>query len=267
MIDGMVNWAMFVKISRVTPTNLLFETSVHSKLFIVLLADFLSDIRAFKGEGLPLGLNPAPANTKPSNLTFLFHLREVCANPMLGHDVSALQNVVEAFAAWLEVEFVAPDVNFANINVVSAIKVARYRYLKMCGDIAKHNIARLSTNINHLRKLLERAGKPISEQDAYLAIEDFAEWFHNIFIYHSSVIAEFLNNIRWAIFDYLAPEFKRSWHLSEGATEVFPLYGYRIPKEISEPLARAMYWDVMNRVRTTPYMYRFVISDSFKDQY
>ena len=31
MIDGMVNWAMFVKNVRTQPTNLMFETAHHAK--------------------------------------------------------------------------------------------------------------------------------------------------------------------------------------------------------------------------------------------
>ncbi len=44
-----------------------------------------------------------------------------------------------------------------------------------------------------------------------LALGDFYERFHtDILNYHSSTIAEFLNNIRWGIYEYLQPEFRRS---------------------------------------------------------
>src|SRR6266436_3534949 len=81
MIDGMVNWAMFVKNDRTDPTNLMFE---------ILLGDFLSEIRAFKGDRVPLSLKPAPSNARPSDLTFLFHLRQVSADPKLGAGTAAL---------------------------------------------------------------------------------------------------------------------------------------------------------------------------------
>ncbi len=268
MIDGMVNWAMFVKNDRTEPTNLMFETSQHSQLFIILFGDFLSEVRAFKGDPVPLGLKTAPPNARPSDLTFIFHLRQVCADPKLGVDAIDLGEQIEAFADWLEGDFVAPGVNLHAINIVADLRVARYRYIKMCGDIAKHNLARLATNVRHLRKLLETDGHAVSEQDAYLAIENFFEWFHDdIFIYHSSQIAEFLNNIRWAIFEYLQPEFRRSWHLTENATPSFPMYSYHVPAEITEPVAQAMYWDVMNRARAKPWVHRFVVSDSLKRRY
>ena len=52
----------------------------------------------------------------------------------------------------------------------------------------------------------------------YSVMENFADWFlDDIFVYHSSPIGEFLNNIRWAIYEYLQPEFRRSWHLTDDA--------------------------------------------------
>jgi len=268
MIDGMVNWAIFVKNDCTEPTNLMFETSQHARLFTILLGDFLSQIRAFRGDPMPLGLRSVPHNARPSDLSFIFHLRQVVADPKLGVDATGLGERIEAFAEWLEGDFVAPDVDLGAIEVVADLRVARYRYLKMCGDIAKHNLARLATNVGHLRNLLAAGGHVVSEQEAYLAIENFFEWFHeNIFIYHSNQIAEFLNNIRWAIFEYLQPEFQRSWHLTENATPNFPMYSYHVPAEITQPVARSMYWDVMNRVRAMPIVHRFVVSDSLKQRY
>ncbi|MER8907219.1 hypothetical protein NKH99_05970 [Mesorhizobium sp. M0854] len=268
MIDDMVNWAMFMKIERADPSNLMFATSGHARLFIILLADFLSDIRAFKGEPVPLGLKPAPSKARPSDLTFLFHLRQVCSHPKLGHDTTDLSAAVEAFAGWLEGEFTATGVNLHSINVAADLRVARYRYIKMCGDMAKHNLARLATNVGHLRRLLEQAGHPVSEQQAYLAVETFFEWFYrDIFVYHSSQIAELLNNIRWEIYHYLQPEFRRSWHIPVTSRPEFTTYSYHVPTAITEPVAIAMYWDAMNRSRSQPYVHRFVIPAYMKDRH
>ncbi len=108
MIDGMVNWAIFVKNDRVEPTNLMFETSQHARLFNILLGDFLSEIKAFKGDPMPLGLKTAPHNARPSDLTFIFHLRQICAAPKLGEDATCVSRRIENFAAWIEGDFVAP---------------------------------------------------------------------------------------------------------------------------------------------------------------
>jgi len=268
MIDGMVNWAMFVKHDRVEPTNMMFQTSQCSELFIILLGDFLSQLRAFKGRPVPLGLQAAPSNARLSDLTFLYYLRQVCANPHLAPEASNLSTHTEAFATWLEGEFVTKGVNLSAIDVVADLRVTRYRYLKICGDIAKHNLARLETNVRYIQSLLQASGHPVGEQEAYLAVTDFYEWFQrNIFIYHSSHIAEFLNNIRWAIFEFLQPEFTRSYHHKEGYSLSTPWYGYHYPDGCDEPLACAMYWDLMNRVRGRPWLHRFIVSDSFKALY
>jgi hypothetical protein len=268
MIDDMVNWAMFAKHDRTEPTNMMFETSQNSRLFSILLGDFLSELRAFKKQPIPLGLKPPPSNARPSDLTFLYYLRQICANPNLGAQSYDLQRCTEVFATWLEGEFVAPRVNLANIGVVADIRISRYRYLKICGDIAKHNLARLATNVAHIRRLLESSGHSVGEQDGYLAVEDFFEWFHaDIFIYHSSQIAEFLNNIRWALFDYLQAEYSRSWHRPEGMDSDASRYGYRYPVDCNEQLARAMYWQLMNRMRRKPLVHRFIVLESFKRRY
>ena len=40
MINGMVNWGMFVENDLTEPTNLIFQTRQHSLLFIILLGTF-----------------------------------------------------------------------------------------------------------------------------------------------------------------------------------------------------------------------------------
>ena len=268
MIDGMVNWAKFVPVNLHHPTNLMFHDDGHARMFVILLGDFLSQVHAHGSQPIPLGLRAAPAGASLADRTFLYHLRQVCAEPQFSTDATELGQRVDAFAEWLEKEFVAPGVWLSNINVQVDLPVTRYRYLRMCGDIAKHHLGRLSVNAHHLRTLLKGAGHDIGEQEAYLAIEDFFQWFfESIFLYHSSQIAEFLNNIRWEIFHYLEPEFRRSHHLTPDATADFRAYSYHVPKAITEPIAHAMYWDVMNRVRQKPWMPSFVLHELHKRRY
>lgn len=268
MIDGMVNWAIFDKTDRLELSNLWFPDTPHRQLFLILLSDFLSQTRGFGGNPPPLGLKEAPSDTKPSNLTYLFHLRQVCADPILGRDTSALSEAVEACATWLETEFIAPGTNLHDIELVVDIRVSRLGYIKICGDYAKHNLARLETNNRRLKKLISIAGHDISESQAYLAMPTFNERFaDDIFIYHASHIAELLNNIRWEIYRYLQPEFRRAYHRTDKGTEDFPMYGYHVPPAISEPIALAMYWDAMNRSRSMPYVQQFSIPGHCKTEY
>ena len=268
MIDDMVNWAMFERVNLDQPTNLMFQGEEHQKMFIILLRDFLSQVRAHGRKPVPLGLKRAPQNARLADLTFLFHLRQVYKTPQLGANSGELQQHVEEFAQWLEEEFVAPKVWLPDIDVETDLCITRYRYITMCGDVAKHHLGRLSANAHHIQDLLRRAGWDIDAERAYLAIDNFFEWFFDhIFLYHSSQIAEFLNNIRWAIYRYLQPEFKRAYQLTEDPTSGFSSYRYLVPEPINQPIARAMYWDVMNRVRKNPRMPRFVIHEVHKRRY
>jgi len=115
-------------------------------------------------------------------------------------------------------------------------------------------------NARHLRKLLRNAGHEVTEEESYLAIPNFFAWFFDdCFMYSLSRIAEFLNEIRWAIFDYLQPEYRRAWRPVDDV-----VYEYDIPPPITQPAARAMYWDLMNRVRHRPWIPRFVVTEYLK---
>ena len=268
MIDGMVNWGMFARVNFDEPTNLMFHDREHQKLFVILLRDFLSQVGARRSQPVPLGLRRAPQNGRSTDKTFLFHLRQVCGDPQLGADAVELGQRVEAFAGWLEEEFDAQDVWLPDIDVQADLRIARYRYITMCGDIAKHHLGRLPVNAHHIQDLLRQADRDIDEQMSYLAIENVFQWFFdNIFLYHSSQNAECLNNIRWAIFRYLQPEFARAYHLTQDATPDFHAYSYHVPEAINQPIARAMYWDLMNRVRQEPWMPHFIIHEVYKRRY
>ncbi len=267
MIDGMVNWEMFCHADQPQISNVMFETRMHTRLFLILLGDFLAQTTGRSGKPIPLGLAEPPRGTTEANLTFLFHLRQVCSAPVLGDDSMELSISVEAFATWLEQQFVAEAVNLESVGPAIDITISRVLYLRMCADIAKHNLARLERNMQRLKALLATAGHPVEDHDAYVNLDSFYTWFENIFIYHAGQIAEHLNNIRWAIYRYLMPEYARSWHRLEGWTELHPMYGYHVPAEIGEPVARAMYWDVMNRCRAKPYVGAFTIPDHQKGRY
>lgn len=262
MIDGMVNWSMFVRNDLVGQTTLLFQSRTHAKLFIILLTDFLSPIQPSKKNETAQDLESVPKEAGGMNLNFTFHLRQVCRDPQLGDDATDLSNKVEELASWFEKIITSRDVNLANIDILADIEVERYKYIKMCGNIAKHSLARLNRLISDLRKLLEQAGHEVSIREAHLATEPFFAWFFDdVFMFHSNRIVELLNDIRWRLFEYLQSEYQQSWYQK---SRFQGDYGYHIPQSVNDPLAQAMYWDLMNRVRTKPNMSRFVADDAFR---
>lgn len=258
-IHEMTNYAIFEKVERTSDTALTFKTSVHQQLFNVLLTDFLSAPSPW-----PFDLKAPPGGTPKSLNSILFHLQNVANAPLLnpgGGD--AILKPLQAFTAWLEEECLVEKVWLPAINLETDIRVKRIDFIKICGNIGKHNFARLSRVVGDICRVLEANGHKVSVDQGYLILEEFYEWFHeNIFSYHSSAIAEFLNNIRWGIYEYLRSEFERSitW---EGPQR----YSYKYPAGSQHPTGKSMYWDLMNDVRSEPFMPRFEVTRFLKMRY
>ena len=74
------------------------------------------------------------------------------------------------------------------------LRIKRIDFIRMSGDIGKHNFLRLAGQANTLRRILGDNNVEIDESDAYLALPDCWDWFHtHLLAYHASTIAEFLN--------------------------------------------------------------------------
>jgi hypothetical protein len=258
LIDEMVNYEIFAKPPSITDGTLVFNSATHQRLFNVLLVDFLSQPR---GEW-PFGLPKPPHGSSASERSVLFPLLRICDAPQLEPSGGcALRPPVEAFMNWLEMECRIEKVWLPSISVETTIKVKRVSFIKICGNIAKHSFARLGQNVGEICEILKTSGTTISQEQGYLVLPEFYEWFHrNVFSYHSSAIAEFLNNIRWGIYDYLRSELTRSF------TKDDPIL-MKYPPDCNAEVARTMYWDLMNAVRSEPYMPRFKITQYLKMRY
>jgi hypothetical protein len=265
MIDDMVNFAIFEPLkNRTEETNLVPRTTQSLRLFNILVGDFLSPLVSKGGKPLPFGLAQPPKDARTTDYTFLFYLREVCASPELSGDAGSLRTVVEAFSFWLEQKSFVEAVWLPSIGLETNVSVERRTWIKLCADIGKHSLVRLQSSAAKIERLLTDEGHSPSEGAGYLVLTEFWEWFHtHLFAYHASTIAEFLNEIRWAIFAYLKPEFERSFH----RLHPDPAYGFHVPSKITNPLARSMYWDVMNLCRGEPWFPRFTVTQSLKKAY
>jgi hypothetical protein len=261
LIDEMVNYEMFLRLTRIADVELRFNTMTHQRLFNVILVDFLSQPSSW-----PFELDSPPAGTAASQRSILFHFSRICDDPKLNPaGGAALRLPLDAFTGWLETECEVKKVWLPSINLETDIKLKRIAFIKICGNIGKHNFTRLSANVGAIREILKANGTEIEPDEGYLVIPEFYEWFHtNVFSYHSSAIAEFLNNIRWAIYDYLRPEFERSFTKDDPASLA---YRFVYPTDCRLPVAQTMYWDLMNAVRTEPYMPRFEVTRFLKMRY
>lgn len=259
-IDSMVNYEMFDKLTKVDDVQLTFASRTHQALFNILLVDLLSQPRNW-----PFGLGLPPPGAPESERSLLFHLGRICDEPILNPKGDDLRLPLQAFVQWLETDCVVEKVWLPSIETEIDIKVKRISFIKICGNISKHSFTRLSANVGEICKILAANGKQVDPDQGYLVLPEFYEWFHNnIFSYHSSAIAEFLNNIRWGIYEYLQLEFSRSFTRDDPGSIA---YRYKIPSECRSPAGQSMYWDLMNSVRSRPYLPRFEVTRYLKMRY
>lgn len=251
LIDSMVNFELMSLQGNDPDSNIIFDSMTHQRLFNITLVDFLSCTDK-KG---PI-----------KQTSYLGGLRFISNNPSFdkGNSIKDLKISIQKFKDWLEQE-VKVDIWLPSIEKDTNLSVTRFNFLKMTGDISKHNYLRAVGVAEELKKLLAKGGVSVSLEEALLALSEFYERFHtDILEYHSSTIAEFLNNIRWGIYYYLQPEFKRSivWESEEP-----PNYRYTYPKDLYSEFAKACYWELMNEVRNQPYMRKFKVAKCLKLRY
>lgn len=261
LVSDMVNYEIFAPLTNTKETSLLPNTATHKRLFNILLLDFLSTLNAAS-----FGLAEPPEGSPLSDKTYLYYLRRIASSPQVNSSGAHLiAGPVEAFAKWLEAECFIEGVWLPSIDVKTDLRVKRIQFLRICGNIAKHHFASMSRNSKEIAAVLKENGVLIDRDQRYLVIPEFYDWFHtNILSYHISAIAEFLNNIRWGIYDYLRPEFTRSFTRDP----LDPIrYRFKIPPDINRPLGRTMYWDLMNEVRSAPDIPRFEVDRYLKMRY
>lgn len=91
------------------------------------------------------------------------------------------------------------------------LKIGRIELLKIAGNICKHNVLRSIQTMRAFQKALADSGAAVDLNHALLATGEVYEWLHrDKFFAQSNAIVQFLNDIRWGIRDYLAPEYARS---------------------------------------------------------
>lgn len=266
LIDGMVNYDMLAEGWTPDWGNILLKTSTHARLFNILLGDFLSVPNDDSGK-LPFGLALPPKIGASSCRSYLFFLTKIVDDPQLSRSTDKLRSVIFDFAAWLDGDTVIKNVWFGTLGLKIDMKVNRAKALKMTGDIGKHNFTRLSRVAHSLQKALSANGSEKSIDECYLALPEFQEWFHDdAFVRQSSVIAEFLNRLRWAIHDYLTPEFQRSCQTTFDDRLGLRKHTFDVPTGIDNAFARAMYWDLMNMTLRGPCVPKFTVIPEMRSE-
>ena len=266
VIGDMVSFTMFKPLANTTEVTLDFGPNGSSRLFNILLGDFLGISKPIPFDLPKPNQEKPPQEQTPCDQTYIFFLRRIVSKPLLGNDPKLIGEPLEAFATWLETVTTVPKVWFPSVGVECDLTLKRIDFLKLCGDLAKHSLARLSVNEGRLQEIFRDHDHPLKPGQAYLVMSEFYDWFHtNLFVYHSSTMAEFLNNIRWGIYAYLSDSAQEAY--VPIPHETLPLYTIKPADGVSDPLAFSMFYDLMDTVRRSPTFPRFTVSEWLKKRY
>lgn len=251
LIDSMVNFSILQVVGTSPDAHILFHTATHQRFFNILLVDLLST---------------CDKHLLGRQISYLEALSNICDHPAFneGNSVANLRTATDSFVNWLNHEPIV-DVWLPSVRADVPLAIPRKTFLKICGNISKHSLLRQSGPAKDLRSLLEASNVSLTLHEAVLALQDFFERFHtDVFNYHASTIAEFLNEIRWGVYEYLLPEYRRSYTPDGGDP---PRYSFSYPTELHADVAKTLYWDLMNGIRRKPTVERFTVTKNLKMRY
>lgn len=251
LIDEMVNLRVLKVVGEDPHSEIRLESSIHQRFFYIILVDFLSQ---------------SDKKVMGEKISYLGALRRICESPHfnVNGSIENLKNSSSEFTDWLEQDTKIEELPTTN-NEAVVLSIKRIEFLKMCGNISKHNFSRLSGVARELREIFKRNEIEISSEEALIILDEFYERFHDdILIYHSSTIAEFLNNIRWGIHNYLIPEYKQSIVLKGGDPRE---YKYTFPRGVESKFVKNTYWELMNAIRLKPPIKKFKVNRYLKLRY
>jgi hypothetical protein len=96
---------------------------------------------------------------------------------------------------------------------------------------------------------------------------DFEAQALQVFAYHASTLAEFLNNIRYAIRLYVTPISEETYRVTKIVDEHFVIHTYDRPADIVNEFAWGQYFGLLNSTRTKPNFPPFSVTSSLKSQF
>lgn len=268
MIDDMVNHSIFMPLGdKRYETNLLPTTQLALVQFSTLLRDFLSPVTNKGNQPMPFGLIKPPNGDDVTDHTTLFYLKQIGENPLIGTNIEPLNTIVLAFVNWLNDSAIVPNVWLPSISTKLDLKIKRVDFIRTSGDIGKHNFLRLQGQALRVQKVLAQNGVKVDLSEAYSALPDVWDWFHtHLLAFHASNIAEFLNNIRYAVRLYIDPIARASYRVID-TYDGIERHTFERPDEIVNSFAWEQYYGLLQSSLRQPNFPPFSVSRSFKTQF
>lgn len=250
MLDDLVNRAM-MRVEKELVCGHVFRDTTHQRLFYILLTDLLS---------------PTDQKMPVRSVHFVEALQAVVQNPHFDVDgsIDHLAGAVNDLVKWLED---APGIPMwiPSLRLNVHLQTTRFEFLRMCGDLAKHDMLRAGRVTKRLVGYLQQAGHTVTFEQAALALQDVYSVAHeDMLTIYGPVLASMLNAVRWGVQMYLRPEFTRSYS-TEGLEH--PRYRYSPPAGLQSPLALIKYEELMNQVRSGPIIPYFRVCPELLGRY
>lgn len=248
MINDMVNHDMMNFFIMDEGSEIYFKSSIHASYFSILLVDFLS----------------IPTKFFSSEESYLKRLEKICKDPKLSRNSKSLANAVDSFDAWLLEEVdLKKHLPSLDLGGSDPLNMSRKELISMFGNISKHNFTNLTDKARKLKSILEKYDPRILMDECLLMLmKDIKDFSHDGFIpYHGSSLAEFLNNIRWGIYEYISPikSYILYDRMQESINTCFP--------EIKNILAKHIFYELMGAVKYGPCIPKFQTSRYLKSCY
>lgn len=226
-----------------------FNSSAHKDLFLIRFLDFAKE-----------SSNVQLMGTSGSCLSIL---KSMCDSPAIGslQDIQLLQAAISELNDWLDFRSTM-KLWLPTLDIDANLEVSRLEFLTISGNQSKHNLSRLMGISKVIQAILSRNSYEVPLDDIPLALDDFHEHLQeNYFIYYGTWMTEMLNNIRWAMQNYLTPVYSECFIREDDIS-----YKYAYPSEIKNEIPKRWFWRLMNNIRTGPYVKKFQSPRGFRDQ-
>ena len=224
--------------------EVVFKSTPHRDLFYIRLLDFTHE----KGSKDLLG----------EPLSCLDVIERASANPRLS-DPGPAQELAEAASSlrrWLD-QVIHPKVWLGSVSINVRLSVTRIGLLRIVGNQAKHNAARLTSVCKQVQMLLDQQGNSLPLEQIPFVLDDLREQLgENIFIYYGSWLAELTNNLSWALYRYVEPVYRQ--HIVYVDGQLPGMYRFRpLPGVAPESLEHQWFHRLLNEARQMPYVQPF----------
>lgn len=233
--------------------QVVFQSRSHCDLFYIRLLDFVHEggSKELLGEKMSCleVLERAGAHARLSDQGSVNELAKAAAN----------------LRSWLD-EVIHPKFWLGNIDVNVRLSVTRLQLLKIAGNQAKHNLARLTGISQQVQTLLAQHGHQVPLAQIPFALDDFRGHLGaNAFVYYGSWLAELINDVTWALYRYIEPIYHRQVVFIDG--DLPGTYKF-LPLPGVDPGSPEHWWfhRLLNEVRVRPYVPPFKASRYLKLQ-